>query len=163
MKQPEVFKTLVSHFDNQMLIVTVASGGETSGCLVGFATQCSIDPPRLLVCLSKRNHTYRVAINAETLVVHVLRLADLPVARHFGELTGDEVDKFAEVEWTPGPDGAPVLRGLDWLAGRVIEHHDLGDHVGFALEALGPGSTERVKEPRLGLSNTLGMEPGHEP
>jgi flavin reductase (DIM6/NTAB) family NADH-FMN oxidoreductase RutF len=161
--EPEAFKNLVSHFDNQMLIVTTASDGEVSGCLVGFAAQCSIDPPRLLVCLSKKNHTYRVAATAEVLVVHVLREADIEVARHFGELTGDKVDKFAAVDWTPGPAGVPVLRGLDWMAGRVMGRHDLGDHVGFVLEALGPGSAERVDEPRLGLTDALPMEPGHAP
>jgi flavin reductase (DIM6/NTAB) family NADH-FMN oxidoreductase RutF len=147
-----------------MLIVTAAAGGEVSGCLVGFATQCSINPPRMVVCLSNQNHTYRVAMKgAETLVVHVPRCSDLDLARHFGELTGDEVDKFAGIEWTPGPGGAPVLTGLDWCAGRVIERHDLGDHVGFLLDMLDAGSARRIGEPRLGLSDALTMEPGHEP
>jgi flavin reductase (DIM6/NTAB) family NADH-FMN oxidoreductase RutF len=163
-KQPEAFTALVSHFDNQMLIVTTMAEGEVSGCLVGFATQCSIGPPRFLVCLSKKNHTYRVAARgAEVLVVHVPRMADLGVARHFGELTGDEVDKFVGVGWRPGPGGVPVLTGLDWFAGQIRERHDLGDHVGFLLDIVDAGSAERVDEPRLGLSTALSFEPGHEP
>jgi len=162
-QEPAAFKALVSHFDNQMLIVTTAADGEMSGCLVGFATQCSIDPARLLLCLSKQNHTFRVAERgAETLVVHVPRMADREVARHFGELTGDEVDKFVGVPWQPGPGGAPVLTGLDWCAGRVIGQHDLGDHVGFTLEIMDVGSARRLDEPRFGLSAALSFEPGHE-
>ncbi|MGH2689045.1 MAG: flavin reductase [Actinomycetota bacterium] len=45
--------------DVAMYIVTVASASGPSGCLVGFSTQCSIKPPRLLVCLSEKDHTYR--------------------------------------------------------------------------------------------------------
>jgi flavin reductase (DIM6/NTAB) family NADH-FMN oxidoreductase RutF len=168
-KQPAPFKTLVAHLDNQMFIVTVASAGEVSGCLVGFASQCSIDPARFLVCLSKQNHTYRVAaagaaaVDGQILVVHVPRLGDLDLARHFGELTGDEVDKFVGVSWTAGPGGAPVLTGLDWFCGAVRERHDLGDHEGFILDVLEQGSAERATEPRLGLDLALSFEPGHEP
>jgi len=35
-----------------MIIITAAADGVLGGCLVGFQTQCSIDPARFLVCLS---------------------------------------------------------------------------------------------------------------
>jgi flavin reductase (DIM6/NTAB) family NADH-FMN oxidoreductase RutF len=163
---PAVFKSLIAHLDNQMLIVTTAVGEERSGCLVGFATQCSINPTRFLVCLSKKNHTYRIAAaGAEVLVVHLPRMADLEVARHFGALTGDEVDKFVGIDWQPGPGGAPVLTGLDWFCGHVHEQHDLGDHMGFVLDVSELGSAARVDEPSLGLGTALSLHfhPGHEP
>src|SRR4051794_41781759 len=53
---------LIDELDYPMFIVTVAAGGERAGCLVGFATQCSINPPRFLVCLSDKNRTFRVEI-----------------------------------------------------------------------------------------------------
>src|SRR3982750_801842 len=67
---------LIDELDYPMLIVTAAAGGQRAGCLVGFATQCSIDPPRMLVCVSKANHTYRVAVDADVLAVHFLRRDD---------------------------------------------------------------------------------------
>ena len=67
-----------------MLIVTAEVDGERAGCLVGFATQCSIQPPRFLVCLSRRNHTFRVAIRADTLTVHVVGPGDRALAARFG-------------------------------------------------------------------------------
>ena len=63
---------LVSALDYPMFIVTVAAGDERAGCLVGFATQCSIDPPRFLVCISDKNRTFRVARDADTMVVHLV-------------------------------------------------------------------------------------------
>ncbi|GGS76762.1 hypothetical protein GCM10010222_17450 [Streptomyces tanashiensis] len=59
--------------DGPMYVVTAeASGGERAGCLVGFASQCSIDPPRFTVRLSTADHAYRVALRAERLTVHRL-------------------------------------------------------------------------------------------
>jgi len=75
---------LVGDLDYPMFIVTTRSTkGERAGCLVGFATQCSIDPPRVLVCISRANRTYRVAEDAEALGVHFVPAAavELAVAR----------------------------------------------------------------------------------
>ena len=100
---------LVSTLDYPMFIVTVAAAGEQAGCLVGFTTQCSIDPSRFLVCLSDKNRTFRVAREAETMVVHLVPQEARELADLFGGETGDEVDKFARVSWQPGPGGTPVL------------------------------------------------------
>ena len=44
--------------DYPMFVITVAAGGERSGCLIGFATQAGVDPARFIVCLSDKNHTH---------------------------------------------------------------------------------------------------------
>jgi flavin reductase (DIM6/NTAB) family NADH-FMN oxidoreductase RutF len=49
----ETFSDLLGELDYPMFIVTVAAGGERNGCLIGFATQSSIDPPRFLAVISK--------------------------------------------------------------------------------------------------------------
>jgi flavin reductase (DIM6/NTAB) family NADH-FMN oxidoreductase RutF len=78
------FDRLVNRLDYPMLVVTAEADGERAGCLVGFATQCSIQPARFLVCLSRRNHTFRVAGRAGTLVVHALGPDDRALAALFG-------------------------------------------------------------------------------
>jgi flavin reductase (DIM6/NTAB) family NADH-FMN oxidoreductase RutF len=40
------FDEIADTIDYPMWIVTAAARGERSGCLVGFATQCSIEPVR---------------------------------------------------------------------------------------------------------------------
>jgi flavin reductase (DIM6/NTAB) family NADH-FMN oxidoreductase RutF len=126
---------LVSHLDNPMFVVTAATEHERAGCLVGFATRCSIDPPRWYVGISKINHTFDVAVRASLLIVHALSPAHVEMARLFGEETGDEVDKFARCPWQPGPDGrTPVLTQCPrWFAGEVVERVDPGDHLGLVL------------------------------
>src|SRR3954454_15589138 len=126
---------LVSQLDYPMFIVTVAARGERAGCLVGFATQCSINPPRFLLCLSDKNRTFRIAQHARVLVVHLVPQDAEELAQLFGSRTGDDVDKFARCAWTPGPEGTPVLDGCsNWFAGRVLRKLPAGDHCAFLLD-----------------------------
>lgn len=131
----ETFDELVNDIDYPMLIVTGAAGEEHAGCLVGFATQTSLDPPRFLVCLSRANRTTEVAASAETLVVHFVPPDADDLVALFGSRSGHDTDKLGRCAWRAGPGGAPVLEDCpDWFAGRVLERLDLGDHVGHLLE-----------------------------
>jgi flavin reductase (DIM6/NTAB) family NADH-FMN oxidoreductase RutF len=154
------FGALVGQLEYSMFIVTVRAGDELAGCLVGFGCQSSIDPPRFLTCLSRRNHTYRVAMSAPELAVHfVPRQADA-LARLFGGRTGDVVDKFARCAWQSGPAGLPILQECpDWFVGRVLDRLDLGDHVGFLLE---PTAVHRAGgAPYYTFAQAKRIEPGH--
>src|ERR1700722_1729493 len=102
MLSDDAFHSLVSDLNYPMYIVTAAADGERAGCLVGFATQASIDPPRMLVLLSKANRTFQVALASDTLAVHFLSRANQGLAAVFGEETGDDVDKFAGCQWREG-------------------------------------------------------------
>jgi flavin reductase (DIM6/NTAB) family NADH-FMN oxidoreductase RutF len=155
----DAFHAIMASGDPPSYVVTVADGDARAGCLVAFATQCSMDPPRFGVWLSKLNHTYRLARSSSTLVVHLLRDNDDDLARLFGGETGDEVDKFAGIEWSSGPDGCPVVERLDWFAGTVVERLDTGDHVGFVLAPSG-GRCEHSARP-LPKAKFSDVEAGH--
>jgi flavin reductase (DIM6/NTAB) family NADH-FMN oxidoreductase RutF len=157
----QAFEEIVGELDYPMLVVTVAAGGERGGCLVGFATQASIDPPRFLVCLSENNRTYRIARQAEALGVHFLAVDDEDLAQLFGGETGDEVDKLARVEWSAGPYGTPLLqRCRNRFVGRVLTRCPVGDHVAFLLE---PIFAERGEEVRpFPFHRAKRIDPGHE-
>jgi len=153
------FDAFVEGLDYPMYVVTAAADGERSGCLVGFATQASIDPPRMLVCLSVVNHTYAVARRASLLAVHVLDPEQQELADLFGSETGDEVDKFHRCRWQPGPDGVPLLEDCSrCFVGRVLSRHDLGDHVGFLLEPL---AVQGGDADAITLDDVKDIEPGH--
>jgi flavin reductase (DIM6/NTAB) family NADH-FMN oxidoreductase RutF len=155
------FDTVVEDLDYPMFVVTTVHDGERAGCMVGFTTQASIDPPRMLVCLSEKNYTHRVAVSAELLAVHVLDPDDGPLAELFGGETGDEVDKFARVAWTEGPGGVPLIDECPRrFVGRILEKVGLGDHTGFLLE---PVTVESDGSgPAMGFQQVEDLEPGHE-
>jgi flavin reductase (DIM6/NTAB) family NADH-FMN oxidoreductase RutF len=159
------FDVFFSGFDAPVIVVTAATDDlGRSGCLVGFATQCSIYPPRFLACLSVVNHTYGVAKSARSLGVHVLGRDQAELAALFGEATDDKVDKFAQVEWRLGASAAPLL--LDcaaWLEGWIGAQLPLGDHVGFLLEPIAAGRGPRPGTlPRSSLSWRKAGHPAEE-
>ena len=155
------FDELMTSSDPAMAVVTVSAAGEHSGCLVGFHGQSSIEPPRYGVWVSKANHTYGVVLEATHLAVHFLTHQDHELARIFGSLTGDDVDKFDLVRWHPDEHGVPILDGCaHGLAGAKDAVLDAGgDHVLVVIDptdawADGPFTPLR-------LSDVTDVEPGH--
>jgi flavin reductase (DIM6/NTAB) family NADH-FMN oxidoreductase RutF len=156
----EAFETIMGALDTPSYVVTTAADGAMAGCLVGFATRCSIEPPRFGVWLSKVNRTYRIAAEASMLVVHLLRSGDTDLARWFGGETGDDIDKFADLDWQPGPDGCPVIQRLDWFAGSILDRVDTGDHVAFVVAPL-TGQVRRTGAEQLQPTQLGDIEAGH--
>ena len=155
------FAALVGDLDGAMLVVTVAVEGERGGCLVEFSTPASTDPPRFLVCLSKKNRTFRLAGRARSLAVHFIGSDARELAELFGGETTDEVDKFEHCRWAEGPEGLPILDASPtWFAGRVLERLDVGDHEAFLLEPFEIRRSDGHEPFRA--SQARPIEPGHE-
>ncbi|HET7131388.1 MAG TPA: flavin reductase family protein [Gammaproteobacteria bacterium] len=155
------FEQLAATLDYPVYVVTTAVGDELSGCLIGFATQCSIHPPRFLACLSKKNHTLQVAKRATALAVHIVEEEDKDIAELFGGETGDKVDKFARTRWHFA-QGVPILDACRrWFAGSVLQQIDFGDHVGFLLEPI--DLEQASSSEQLTFQRARDIEPGHEP
>lgn len=152
------FHALAGKLSYPMLIVTAADEGERSGCLVGFHTQCSIEPARFLVCISRRNRTSRVAARSDMLAVHFLDASNYELSVLFGEQTGDAVDKFAACAWRTH-HGVPVLTEVNaWFVGRVLDRIVLGDHTGYLLE---PVQAADADLDQLSFPRVKTMKPGH--
>lgn len=146
--------------DPAMAALTTVAGGERSGCLVGFHTQCSIDPPLHAVGVSHANHTCGVVGGAERVALHLLDAADAELARLFGTATGDELDKFERCSWRPDAYGVPVLDVAgSWVTGTIVERLVTGDHTCLVVApyaAGGPGGNRALR-----LSEVRGLRPGH--
>ncbi|HEY7455229.1 MAG TPA: flavin reductase family protein [Thermoleophilaceae bacterium] len=157
----ETFQELVAQLDYPMFIATVTAGGERAGCLIGFATQCSIHPPRFLAGISDKNRTFRVARGADSMAIHLVPEDATELAELFGGETGDEVDKFDRCEWTPGPDGVPLLDDCpNRFVGRIVERVDFGDHMGMVLEPFLAEANEDGDQ--LEFHRAKRIDPGHE-
>lgn len=145
-----------------MVVVTALNNGQGAGCLVGFHTQCSIDPPRYAVLLSKMNHTYEVALTSDVLAVNLLGVDGVQEAELFGGRTEDaDVDKFERCDWTADRSGVPILDGaIAWIVGAVVDRVDVGDHVLHVLEPLRNGTRDPTEFP-LRYHDVASIEPGH--
>jgi flavin reductase (DIM6/NTAB) family NADH-FMN oxidoreductase RutF len=154
------FTALMGELDYPMFIISTQADGERSGCLIGFATQISIHPPRFLVGLSHENHTWRVAQHADLLGVHFVPAEDTGIAELFGGQTGDEVDKFARCAWHEGPGGVPIVDSCpNWFVGRIVERIDAGDHDALVLEPI--AARHAARESELTFHQARAIHPGH--
>jgi flavin reductase (DIM6/NTAB) family NADH-FMN oxidoreductase RutF len=159
-EERDEFNAFVGELDYPLFVVTAAAGGERDGCLVGFATQCSIHPPRFLVCLSVKNRTFRIARTSPVLAVHLVAADQRALAELFGGETADEVDKLTQWPWHEGPEGVPILEHVDNVfVGRVLDRVELGDHVGHLLEPVAARHEEGTR--MLGFQEARDIDAGH--
>ena len=155
------FNAIVGSLDYPMFIVTARAGDERLGCLVGFATQASIDPPRFVVGLSRVNRTYRRGRDTRRWRSTASRPTHADLAELFGGETGDEVDKFARCAWHDGPEGLPILDRCErWFVGRVVDRLDAGDHELYLLEPVAAGAG---REEDFTFHRAKRIAPGHRP
>ncbi|HEY3942504.1 MAG TPA: flavin reductase family protein [Acidimicrobiales bacterium] len=142
------------------VVTSPGPDGRPSGCLVGFLTQCSLLPPRWLVCVSTANHTWQAVRQSDPMAIHLLGGDQHDLAEHFGGRTGDLQDKFTGVAWHAGRGGAPVLEDCAaWVEGVVLERREVGDHVACLVEPLGGGHGRRSG--RLTLADVRDVDAGH--
>jgi flavin reductase (DIM6/NTAB) family NADH-FMN oxidoreductase RutF len=152
--------TQIANRATPLVIVSAYDGGSRAGCLVSFHTHVSISPHRYLVCLARPNHTSRVAEGAGHLAVHFLSRGDLELARFFGGVSGDDIDKFAAHGWRPWDDGTPLLDDVaDRIVGRIEDRTRFGDHVGYLLDIT--ASSMPSGQPPLTLDRLGPLVPGH--
>jgi flavin reductase (DIM6/NTAB) family NADH-FMN oxidoreductase RutF len=114
----ESFDDLMSVLDYPAFVVTTQAGGVPAGCLVAFATQTSVEPPRFLVGVAKSSHTFGVASRSQHLAVRVLARHQRVLAELFGGQTGHQINKFERCSWRAGPEGMPISRRRDRVVRR---------------------------------------------
>ena len=144
----ESFDDLMSMLDYPAFVVTTQAAGVPAGCLVAFATQTSVEPPRFLVGVAKNSHTFAVASRSQHLAVHVLARHHRVLAELFGGQTGHQINKFERCSWRAGPEGMPILDdAIAWFVGRTVNWIDAGDHVAYLLEPVATWVPETLDEP----------------
>jgi 3-hydroxy-9,10-secoandrosta-1,3,5(10)-triene-9,17-dione monooxygenase reductase component len=120
------FRRVFGHFCTGVTVLTtVDSDGP-----IGFACQAfaalSLDPPLVLFCPQRGSDTGRRIRSAGVFCVNVLAQDQRNLSRTFGSRGPD---RFAGVDWSPSPSGAPILTGaLTWADCRVEAAHPGGDH-----------------------------------
>ena len=157
--------TVMSASNPAMVVVTAQSRLGRSGCLVGFHGQVSIEPLRWGVWIARSNHSFAVMTRAEMLAIHFLGADQHDLARHFGGLTGDEIDKFVGLELVDtdgkGPHFPPVIHGVPAvLIGRRTSVYDGPTDHACVVVAPSALTAPQPFQP-LRLNDCRDIHPGH--
>jgi flavin reductase (DIM6/NTAB) family NADH-FMN oxidoreductase RutF len=100
----------------------------------------SLDPPLVLVCVSRSSRFHAAVLGSGRWAVSLLRHDQEAIARHFSNKGRDLLTQFDRVPHTPAPvSGAPLIVGAhSWLECETYATSDGGDHtivVGLLVRA----------------------------
>jgi flavin reductase (DIM6/NTAB) family NADH-FMN oxidoreductase RutF len=160
-------RSVLGRFATGVTVVT-AGGGTPCGMTANAFTSVSLDPPLILVCVTRSAAVYKTVLAHGSFGVSMLSARQEHVARYFADHSRPRgADEFSTVGWSPGPGtGAPILHGaLAWLDCALVTSHDGGDHEIFigSVQASGFEPTEEAlvffcgnfHQPRLTKSRTI--------
>lgn len=127
--EQRLFRDACGRFATGVTAVTGFDGSEYAAITVNSFTSVSLDPMQVLVCIGHRSSAFAVLSASARVAVHVLAEDQQEVARRLATagLTGAE--RLAELDWTAGRCGEPLLAGAAArFAGPVVHSFDSGDH-----------------------------------
>ena len=106
---PADFRRVLGHFPTGVTIIATDHGGATAGLAVGSFFSVSLDPPLVGFCVGLQSTSWGTIEDAGHFVVNVLSDDQTDLS---GIFAGKSEDKFAGVEWRPGPGhGSPRIEG----------------------------------------------------
>ena len=121
-----------------LYVVSASDGnGRKSGFVGNTVFQITSKPPRLAVGVSRDNFTHGVIVDSGSLAISVLsRNAELPLIQTFGYKSSRDIDKFADLAFRPGDNGAPLVTEgtYAWFECSVSRILELETHDIFICE-----------------------------
>ena len=124
---PRTLRDALGCFATGVTVVTcLDGGGQPAGLTVNSFTSVSLDPPLLLVCLSKKAASAGPLTSASHFAINVLQTGQQPASIRFA--ARDE-DRFGTTPWSCGEAGAPILKdSLGVFECQRFAVYDGGDH-----------------------------------
>jgi flavin reductase (DIM6/NTAB) family NADH-FMN oxidoreductase RutF len=146
-------KTALRMIPYGLFVMTVKDGDKMTGAAVNWLTQASFAPPLVVLGAKADNPSTQMIASSGMFLINVLESGQVPLASAFFKHVEPEGTKLGGAEFTPSPNGLPVLTdGLAWFECRLRETVALGDHTIFVGEVIEAG-LNREGEP-LTLAET---------
>jgi len=124
------FRQTMAAFASGVTVVSTRWRGVSHAMTATAFCSVSLDPPLVLVCVSRQSRFHAAVTQADCWSVSLLSAGQEGVARHFANSGRRLETQFDEVPHTLGPvTGAPLINdALGWLECTTYGMHDGGDH-----------------------------------
>ena len=149
---PDDFRRVMSHFASGVTIITAWDADQRpTGLTASSFTSVSLHPPLILVCVSQKAQSYPAIRAAGRFAVNILSTGQETASRRFATTTSTRDEKFAGLDYRPGPLGLPILTdALAELECTVVHAYPGGDHTIFVAQVDAADSRgDADKEPLL--------------
>ncbi len=132
---PGLFRTVLGTFATGVVVVTTCDeAGAPVGLTVSSFNSVSLDPPLVLWSLALRSPSVRAFRANDHFAINILAETQLEICKTFGRTSAD---KFADVRYTRGMTGAPLLDGAAaHIECRTYARYPGGDHEIYVGEVL---------------------------
>jgi flavin reductase (DIM6/NTAB) family NADH-FMN oxidoreductase RutF len=106
--QPDLnlLKQVNRQFVSGVTVVTAMDGQTPRGLAVNAFSSISLDPPTVMVAVQRTSSTHDCLYRATHLAINILSTDQLDVVNKFATKADD---KFAGLDWVPGPFGSPLI------------------------------------------------------
>jgi flavin reductase (DIM6/NTAB) family NADH-FMN oxidoreductase RutF len=127
------FKASLGRFASGVTVVTTKDADEKlHGLTVSAFCSVSMNPPLILVCITKSTHSHSAFEESKVFAVNVLSENQQHISNRFAAY---HEDKFAGISYRNGIENLPVLDDcLVNLECRLKQSYDGGDHTIFVGE-----------------------------
>jgi flavin reductase len=149
---PDALRHVMGHFASGVTIATTLHHGVKHAMTATAVCSVSLEPPLVLVCVSKSSRFHGAIIKANHWCLSLLTVHQELLARHFSNRGRDLLSQFDNVPHSPSPlSGTPLIDGaLAWLECTTYGRHEGGDHtivVGEIVRASGLPSDDDPNAP----------------
>lgn len=127
----QVKKQVLRLFTYGMYAVSAQHAGVNSAFLANWLSQCSFDPPLIMISIENDSQTLSIIRASGLLAVHVLASGQREFAGMLGKSSRTYPDKLKNVRWHPSPvTRCPILEDtLGYLECRVVGELAAGDSI----------------------------------
>jgi flavin reductase (DIM6/NTAB) family NADH-FMN oxidoreductase RutF len=134
-------KTVLRLFTYGLYAVTARHGDDVSLMTANWLTQCSFDPPLLVLAVENDSHSRQIIEASGAFAVNVYESGQRELAGTLGRTFTKHPEKINAATWKPGPaTGSPLLdSALGWAEGKVVSSTLAGDHILFVAEVVAVG------------------------
>jgi len=163
---PQQKKQVLRTFTYGLYAVSCANEGEVNAFTANWLTQVSFEPPLIAVSIENNTKSLPMILRDRHFLVNVFRSSgeseeahkqDRNFAGSLGKSALKYPDKLANIAYTPGPGGAPILEdALAWVACNVTHTMETGDStlvIGEVVEVGTQGSGEPLTMNEVGFKH----------
>jgi flavin reductase (DIM6/NTAB) family NADH-FMN oxidoreductase RutF len=136
----DLMKKVNRQFVTGVTVVTTMDREKPRGLAVNAFSSISLDPPMVMVCVQRTSSTYESLFRASHLAINILSTEQLDVVNRFASKSPD---KFADVAWTPGAFGSPLLaKSSAQMEVEIRERLQASTHTIFICRVVDAAATD---------------------
>ena len=141
-KANQIVHEILREIPYGMYVVGVRSGsdGDLNALIVSWLTQCSFDPPLIMIAVRQGTKSYDLVKEGRVFTINLVDKSEHELARQFVKPSDRVGDKLGAVSHIEEDTGAPILRkAFAYVECKVREIYEPGDHAIIIGEVVNAG------------------------